>query len=48
MTVFIPILNTLVAIFHRHVMWLEMFAWATREPKTFKNLDSELFQRRKV
>jgi putative membrane protein len=38
----------LVALFHVYVMWLEMFAWTTKGPKTFKNFDMELFPKTKA
>ena len=37
------ILIGLVAIEHLYILWLEMFAWATRGPKTFKSFPKELF-----
>ena len=33
----------LVAIEHIYILWLEMFAWTTRGPKTFRSLKPELF-----
>lgn len=37
------ILIALVAIEHLYILWLEMFAWTTRGPKTFKSFPKELF-----
>ena len=34
----------LVAIEHIYILWLEMFAWTTRGPKTFRSLKPELFE----
>ena len=47
MVIVIQILVGLVTAFHLYVMWLEMFAWTTRGPKTFKNFDKELFPKTK-
>lgn len=44
----IKIVIGLVALFHVYVMWLEMFAWTTKGPKTFKNFDKELFPKTKA
>jgi putative membrane protein len=33
----------LVALEHIYILWLEMFAWTTRGPKTFRSLKPELF-----
>ena len=38
----------LVAAEHLYILWLEMFAWTTRGPKTFKSLPSDLFEKTKV
>jgi putative membrane protein len=38
----------LVAIIHLYILWLEMFAWTTRGPKTFRSLRPELFEPTKV
>lgn len=38
----------LVALFHIYIMWLEMFAWTTKGPKSFKNFDKELFPKTKA
>ncbi len=37
------ILIALVALEHLYILWLEMFAWTTRGPKTFKSFPKELF-----
>lgn len=37
------ILIGLVAAEHLYILWLEMFAWTTRGPKTFKSFPKELF-----
>ncbi|WP_201983514.1 DUF1304 domain-containing protein [Hymenobacter rubidus] len=38
----------LVAVVHLYILWLEMFAWTTRGPKTFRSLRPELFESTKV
>lgn len=38
----------LVALFHMYIMWLEMFAWTTKGPKSFKNFDKDLFPKTKA
>ncbi|MNU94858.1 hypothetical protein D3C71_848510 [compost metagenome] len=38
----------IVALFHIYIMWLEMFAWTTKGPKSFKNFDKELFPKTKA
>lgn len=47
MEIAIKIVIGIVALFHLYVMWLEMFAWTTRGPKTFKNFEKELFPKTK-
>ncbi len=47
MEISIKIVIGIVALFHVYVMWLEMFAWTTRGPKTFKNFEKELFPKTK-
>jgi putative membrane protein len=47
MEIAIKIVIGIVALFHVYVMWLEMFAWTTKGPKTFKNFDKELFPKTK-
>jgi putative membrane protein len=47
MEIAIKIVIGIVALFHVYVMWLEMFAWTTRGPKTFKNFEKELFPKTK-
>lgn len=37
-----------VALIHLYIVWLEMFAWTTRGPKTFRSLRAELFEPTKV
>ena len=37
-----------VALIHRYILWLEMFAWTTRGPQTFRSLRPELFAPTKV
>ena len=48
MEIAIKIVIGIVALFHVYVMWLEMFAWTTKGPKTFKNFDKELFPKTKA
>lgn len=38
------ILVGLVAVEHLYILWLEMFAWTTRGPKTFRSLPKHLFE----
>ena len=38
----------LVIGIHAYIVWLEMFAWTTRGPKTFRSLRPELFEPTKV
>lgn len=33
-----------VALEHLYILWLEMFVWTTRGPKTFRSLPPELFE----
>ena len=33
----------IVAVEHIYILWLEMFAWTTRGPRTFRSLKPELF-----
>ncbi len=47
MEIIIKIVIGIVALFHLYVMWLEMFAWTTKGPKTFKNFEKELFPKTK-
>jgi putative membrane protein len=47
MEIAIKIVIGIVALFHLYVMWLEMFAWTTRGPKTFKNFEKDLFPKTK-
>lgn len=42
------ILVGLVAVLHFYILWLEMFAWTTRGPKTFRSLRPELFEPTRV
>lgn len=48
MEIIIKIVIGIVALFHVYVMWLEMFAWTTKGPKTFKNFEKELFPKTKA
>ncbi len=48
MEIAIKIVIGIVALFHVYVMWLEMFAWTTKGPKTFKNFEKELFPKTKA
>lgn len=41
------LLTGLVAFIHLYILWLEMFAWTTRGPKTFKNFPPDLFEKTK-
>ncbi len=43
MLIAIKILVAIIAIEHLYILWLEMFAWTTRGPKTFKKLPADLF-----
>ncbi|MDF3026861.1 MAG: hypothetical protein K0S23_1168 [Fluviicola sp.] len=47
MEITIKIVIGIVALFHLYVMWLEMFAWTTKGPKTFKNFEKDLFPKTK-
>lgn len=47
MEIAIKIVIGIVALFHVYVMWLEMFAWTTKGPKTFKNFEKDLFPKTK-
>ena len=38
----------LVALIHLYILWLEMFAWTTRGPQTFRSLRADLFEPTKV
>ena len=38
----------LVAVIHLYILWLEMFAWTTRGPQTFRSLRPELFEPTKM
>jgi putative membrane protein len=44
MHIFAKIAVGLVAVEHIYILWLEMFAWTTRGPKTFRSLRPELFE----
>jgi putative membrane protein len=44
MALAIKIIIALVAIIHIYILWLEMFAWTTKGPKTFKKFPKELFE----
>lgn len=48
MEIAIKIVIGIVALFHLYVMWLEMFAWTTKGPKTFKNFEKDLFPKTKA
>lgn len=48
MEITIKIVIGIVALFHLYVMWLEMFAWTTKGPKTFKNFEKDLFPKTKA
>jgi putative membrane protein len=43
MLLIIKILIGLCAVEHLYILWLEMFAWTTRGPKTFRSLPAHLF-----
>ncbi len=47
MEIAIKIVIGIVALFHVYVMWLEMFAWTSKGPKTFKNFEKDLFPKTK-
>jgi putative membrane protein len=38
----------LVILIHGYIVWLEMFAWTTRGPQTFRSLPAHLFEPTKV
>ena len=38
----------LVIAIHLYIVWLEMFAWTTRGPRTFRSLPPHLFEPTKV
>ncbi|MGB0177253.1 MAG: DUF1304 domain-containing protein, partial [Owenweeksia sp.] len=38
----------LIAFIHLYIVWLEMFAWATRAPKVFRNFPADLFPKTKA
>jgi putative membrane protein len=38
------ILIGLVVVIHLYIVWLEMFAWTTRGPQTFRSLRADLFE----
>lgn len=38
------ILIAIVALEHLYILWLEMFVWTSRGPKTFRSLPPELFE----
>ena len=44
MALTIQIIIGLVAVIHIYILWLEMFAWTTKGPKTFKNFPKDLFE----
>lgn len=48
MEIALKIVIGIVALFHLYVMWLEMFAWTTKGPKTFKNFEKDLFPKTKA
>ena len=33
-----------IAFIHLYILWFEMFAWTTREPKVFANFPKDLFE----
>ncbi|GAB3576672.1 DUF1304 domain-containing protein [Hymenobacter daeguensis] len=44
MPLFAQLLIGFVVVIHGYIVWLEMFAWTTRGPKTFRSLRPELFE----
>lgn len=44
MSLFASIVIGLVAVFHLYIAWFEMFAWATRGPKIFRQFPKDLFE----
>lgn len=48
MEIALKIVIGVVALFHVYVMWLEMFAWTSRGPRTFKNFEKDLFPKTKA
>lgn len=48
MHIIVMILIGLVAAIHLYIMWLEMFAWTTKGPKSFSSIPKHLFEPTKV
>lgn len=42
------ILIALIAALHLYICWLEMFAWESRGPKTFRSIPRDLFAQTKT
>lgn len=48
MSLLAQLLVGLVIAIHVYIVWLEMFAWTTRGPRTFRSLPPHLFEPTKV
>jgi putative membrane protein len=48
MKILAQLLIALVAIEHLYILWLEMFVWTTKGPKTFTSVPPDLFEKTKV
>lgn len=48
MHIIVMILIGLVAFIHLYILWLEMFAWTTKGPKSFSSIPKHLFEPTKV
>lgn len=48
MSLLAQLLVGLVIAIHLYIVWLEMFAWTTRGPRTFRSLPPHLFEPTKV
>lgn len=48
MEIIIKVFIGLCAFIHLYILWLEMFAWTTRGPKTFTTIPKDLFVPTKV
>ncbi len=44
MLIAIKVMTAIIALEHLYILWLEMFAWTTKGPKTFKSLPAHLFE----
>lgn len=48
MNILINILVGFITLFHLYVVWIEMFAWTTAGPKTFRGVPKEMFPKTKA